>query len=325
MNSEIERETHDGQTAAGSSMRAVALTFVWMLVFVLYVLNVAIAVFAKGSTAWADNTVFSGAILCFNFDRRRMIYAAGAGIPLIILASFCRIAPLHASLLTLGCAGVLVLAYCALNGDPRARQNAQIALLLPLFAVATIEANYGIAHLTPHLLDAALLRLDFGIGGAIRSWTLANPMRLAAANFFYGALPLAVAAGIAFANGRDRGQLLRAACVAAILAVPCYFLAPAVGPAHMGERLAARNCMPSMHLAWALLVWFNVRRPWLRRCALAFVVLTALSTLATGEHYVVDLIAALPFAWVVQQLTVRKWPLRFPARRTVCEAEKVAL
>jgi hypothetical protein len=269
---------------------------------------------ARVDTAWVDTATFSGAILCFSFDRSRTAYAVAAAVPLFALAVYLGVAPLHAALLTLGCGGVIVLTSCALSGSPLARENVQIAVLLPLFAVATNTANHGIAHLTPHLLDAALLRLDCGISAAIRTWTLARPARLEMANVFYGALPLAVALGIASATGQARYRLLRGLCLAAVLAVPCYFLVPAVGPAHIGEPFAARNCVPSLHLTWAMLVWLNARPVWLRRGTFVFVLLTAFATLATGEHYVLDLILALPFAWVMQQLSKRDWTLRFAVR-----------
>ena len=310
MNFEVEQESPDRRSTADSLWKAVALVCVWLFVSVLYVMYVAAAAAAKANTAWVDTATFSGAILCFSFDRLRTAYLVAIAIPLFALAIFFRVAPLHAALLTLGCGGVIVLAYCALNGDPLARQNVQIAVLLPLSAVAMNAGNYGIAHLTPHLFDAALFRLDCGIGAAIRRWTLARSARVELANVFYGALPLAVTTGIASASGQARNRLLCALCFAAILAVPCYFLMPAVGPVHVGEPLAARNCVPSLHLTWALLVWLNARQSWLRQGAFVFVLLTAFATLATGEHYVPDLIAAIPFAWLVQKLSKFDWTLQ---------------
>jgi hypothetical protein len=61
---------------------------------------------------------------------------------------------------------------------------------------------------------------------------------------------------------------------------------------------AARNCMPSLHLAWALILWRTTvgARAAVRWAAIAFVLVTALATLGSGEHYLVDLIVAAPFA-----------------------------
>jgi hypothetical protein len=67
---------------------------------------------------------------------------------------------------------------------------------------------------------------------------------------------------------------------------------------------APRNAIPSLHLTWALLAFWNTRRgpAWLRILALFLLADTALATLGTGQHYLVDLIAAVPFALMVQAL-----------------------
>jgi len=140
----------------------------------------------------------------------------------------------------------------------------------------------------------------------------------------YESLILAIAATYALSLER-RGQPARVLAVmllAGIVGIQAYRLLPACGPVYLlgsecftGElpascaTLAAadlrpiglnpsfpRNAMPSLHVAWALLVycvWRASRWHWL---ALVYVILTALATLAGGEHYLVDLVAACPFA-----------------------------
>jgi hypothetical protein len=63
-----------------------------------------------------------------------------------------------------------------------------------------------------------------------------------------------------------------------------------------------RNAMPSMHMFWAVLMWWNARRSgiWLRAGYLAFLILTILATLGSGEHYLIDLVVSLPFALAIQ-------------------------
>jgi hypothetical protein len=66
---------------------------------------------------------------------------------------------------------------------------------------------------------------------------------------------------------------------------------------------AARNAMPSLHVAWCLLGVYNScwYRSWLLRIyALVALILTAASTLGLGEHYLVDLIVAVPLSVAVQ-------------------------
>lgn len=67
---------------------------------------------------------------------------------------------------------------------------------------------------------------------------------------------------------------------------------------------APRNAIPSLHLTWALLAFWNTRRGpvWLRALTLFLLADTALATLGTGQHYLVDLVAAVPFALMVQAL-----------------------
>ncbi len=72
-----------------------------------------------------------------------------------------------------------------------------------------------------------------------------------------------------------------------------------MGPAHIKTiQTSVRDCMPSLHLAWALLLWIYSGR-WLRIPMLIFAVLTAAATVGLGEHYAIDLVAALPFTWAV--------------------------
>ncbi len=63
--------------------------------------------------------------------------------------------------------------------------------------------------------------------------------------------------------------------------------------------------MPSLHMAWALLVWWYSRGLswWERSIALLFLVFTLLATLGTGEHYLIDLIVAFPFALLIESIS----------------------
>jgi len=71
--------------------------------------------------------------------------------------------------------------------------------------------------------------------------------------------------------------------------------------------LIPRNGVPSLHLTWALLIWWNTRSlpRWARATAFAFVLATAFDTLATGEHYLFDLVVALPFSLWMQASMIR--------------------
>ncbi|MGH9498902.1 MAG: phosphatase PAP2 family protein [Terriglobales bacterium] len=65
-----------------------------------------------------------------------------------------------------------------------------------------------------------------------------------------------------------------------------------------------RNAIPSLHMAWVMLLYWNTKglSRGLRIFVAAYAVMTAVSTLGTGEHYFVDLVAGVPFALAVQAI-----------------------
>jgi hypothetical protein len=70
-------------------------------------------------------------------------------------------------------------------------------------------------------------------------------------------------------------------------------------------------------MAWVLLVWWYSRALswWERSIAFFFLFFTVLATLGTGEHYLIDLVVAFPFAVFVEALVrFRPAALEPPAR-----------
>jgi hypothetical protein len=74
----------------------------------------------------------------------------------------------------------------------------------------------------------------------------------------------------------------------------------AIGSWHTGALASAANqyaAMPSLHIAWAvwctLVVWCVWRRPSVRALAVVYPFVTAFAVLATGNHYVLDLLGGL--------------------------------
>jgi hypothetical protein len=68
-----------------------------------------------------------------------------------------------------------------------------------------------------------------------------------------------------------------------------------------------RNAIPSLHMAWVVLLLWNTnglsRR--IRIFMVVYIALTVAATLGIGEHYLVDLVAGVPFALFVQAVV---WP-----------------
>jgi membrane-associated phospholipid phosphatase len=74
----------------------------------------------------------------------------------------------------------------------------------------------------------------------------------------------------------------------------------AFGSWHSGALASQANqlaAMPSLHMAWAawcgLVMWRISERRWVRGLAILYPLLTALATIATGNHFVLDLVAGL--------------------------------
>ncbi len=65
--------------------------------------------------------------------------------------------------------------------------------------------------------------------------------------------------------------------------------------------------MPSIHVATALLMFLFARGKWWKGFSLMFLVGTSIATLASGEHYVMDLIVAVPFACFVDATVSKRF------------------
>lgn len=78
-----------------------------------------------------------------------------------------------------------------------------------------------------------------------------------------------------------------------------------------------RNAMPSMHFGWCLaacILWWRMGGRALSHAVLGLLLsLTTVATLILGEHYVVDLIVAVPF--VLASLALFSTGVQWPARR----------
>lgn len=182
------------------------------------------------------------------------------------------------------------------------------------------------------VLDLYLLSFDGSLhtqlsalfGRAFRQWPVFRGFSL----FFY--VGLALPLGLVYAGHlRKRGARALPFMVATLAAGPAaivmYNLFPAIGPHNLlGEsfpfhglsteqarRLFVEaitvpggecNAMPSLHMGWTLLAWWNARGlSWPRRMtALLFVVFTFVATLGTGEHWFIDLVVAVPFMVALQ-------------------------
>jgi hypothetical protein len=168
----------------------------------------------------------------------------------------------------------------------------QLAALTPVFLTINSAVLSYVNSITPVTYDALLLKWDFGISAAVRSWSVALMQPL---DLVYDALPLFIVLCIVVL-GREKNSLMAAFVIGSLIFPLLSLLCPAVGPAHVGDPHAPRNCMPSMHLTWTLQLWVYSKATW-KWVFGAIAFLTAWATLATGEHYSLDLVGAVLFTW----------------------------
>jgi hypothetical protein len=202
------------------------------------------------------------------------------------------------------------------KGQPR-DGNLVIAVAMPVAALIFTFVFAWVDRATPVTYDNLLASWDHGISASVRSWTLTRPWISSSLLFVYMAMPTAILVTIVLTRKFRRARLVWSTILGALLVVPCFLLFPAVGPIHVGDPNAPRNCVPSMHLTWALFLWINTRG-WVKWVTGIFAALTAVATISTGEHYVFDLLVALPWTWFITVLA------GWLAKRSLAEGVAVA-
>lgn len=187
--------------------------------------------------------------------------------------------------------------------------------------------------LHPKTLDLYLYSFDgslgtqisFLMGMAFVKWHAFRQLGV----FFYDGLPVAIALvcaqQIAAREGRGLSTVTGLVATGPI-GVLTYNLFPALGPRlislwqfpfhpltraqTMSLPLAEisahgpRNAIPSLHMAWVLLIWWYSRGLswWVRAIAFLFLIFTVAATIGTGEHYFIDLVVGFPFAVFMETL-----------------------
>lgn len=178
--------------------------------------------------------------------------------------------------------------------------------------------------LLPWKYDHVLFRMDeaLGLPAYVAARPLQGPWRTALTVVYELMVPMMIA-WFLVVRGRARRAALILTYVAELVTGPLlYMLLPACGPVYaFGAgwlnpppvdagtiRLTGMpNAFPSLHVGTALvLVLFAPGRVW-KAIALAFLAGTALATLATGEHYVIDLAAGLVFGCFAAMVGERRY------------------
>lgn len=247
--------------------------------------------------------------------------------------------------LFLGTASLLVLTWNVLwtrgPGHKKALTTFYAAVAFPAAWMVIWFNLLFTQRLYPQTYDLSLYRLDSSLGFqpsfVLGNLAESNPLITYFTLLIYTSIPLAV--GCSYGQYRRREsqpvKLVFLLAGALLVGYALYALYPAAGPRFAfghafparapalnqlitdpGLALAPRNCVPSLHFAIALLVFWNTRgarRLW-RAVALLYLCAIAFATLATGQHYAVDLVIAFPFALVLQAIWTTILSLRSAER-----------
>lgn len=207
-------------------------------------------------------------------------------------------------------------------GDPaRLTRNVVMLTAIPaLCALSTLAVGFAI-KLTPYTYDYTLYAFDHSLGGpafVLGRFMAGHPSLFFACSVIYNALPLwAALAWMLVMAYPPRRTWHAQACFILLGAIGflLYQVCPAAGPSYrfagfpwtepnpatlpMGAALlapCARNAMPSLHIAWAVLFLFiSLELKWpFRVASLVIAVATLAAILGSGEHYLVDAMIAVP-------------------------------
>jgi len=202
------------------------------------------------------------------------------------------------------------------------------AMVLPVFSLIAGVSINAVTKAQPPAYDFYLYAFDSGLGitpGALVARLFdALPWLGISASVTYSLLLLFPTLYDAWGLRRGvRSSLMTAFVVGGVCGFIFYQICPGLGPVYVfGSRFpahlpepgqfdlamyrgaGARNAMPSMHMTWALLVWWSAWEltPLARFIASCFAALTFFATLGFGEHYLVDLIVAVPFALLIEAI-----------------------
>jgi hypothetical protein len=205
---------------------------------------------------------------------------------------------------------------------------------IPGFVILTGLLLIRLSELLPLTYDSYLLAVDSTLGFVpayeVGRWFQQHPALALTSGLPYMTLPFEAALVYAASSrgllpGVTPWRVLGSCAAAGVAGAVLYCVYPATGPRLAfpgfpnppGElpiqslalaNGAPRNAMPSLHLAWTLLLWrFTRGGPfWTRLLTTFWLVGTLLATLGLGEHYAVDLIVSVPFALTIEAVWVRR-------------------
>ena len=175
-----------------------------------------------------------------------------------------------------------------------------IGMFYPAYVMidATLLATMGKTVSHRRLLDDLFSRMEGGISAQVFHWSQHHPAVAVPFAAAYSGIGLFIAFSLAFGDWR---RILRAYAWMLLIAPVFYFIFPAVGPGYITDASAPINCLPSVHLTTAILGTVYLPRSW-KWVGFVFIALTTCATITTGQHYLIDLVASVPFAAIIMKL-----------------------
>jgi hypothetical protein len=180
------------------------------------------------------------------------------------------------------------------------------------------------SHLVLWKYDEILLVLDQCLG--VSAAAVARPLQGVALVPLYAAYNWIIPVTALWLWGmknKDRQVVLLLAYVAELVAGlglyavvpvcgPIYALGaarlhPVIGEAHLVQLASVPNGFPSLHVATAVLLVMVSEGRWWRTAACVFLIATVLATLATGEHYILDLVPGFVFGCFAANVGFCRW------------------
>jgi hypothetical protein len=238
----------------------------------------------------------------------------------------------------LGFGAILLLGLRIVWSDREARKNSVAflapALILIVFILVSSNVLRISGALSPQTEDAWLYAFDGSLGFqpsfAVGRVMFSHLFLARSAFLTYLALPFAMAVVCAWktepAAKRISWDMLLIILLAGVGGWVLYNVVPGTGPIYVFggnfpwheiayrdlpgfalRKIALpigipRNAMPSLHMGWAVLLYWNSKgfARALRIIMFVFVIFTVIATLGGGQHYFIDLIVSLPFVLAVQ-------------------------
>ncbi len=218
----------------------------------------------------------------------------------------------------------LAIVWMLMDEKDRTRPLLVVAMVLNMFYGYLLNFVMGKENgLVPWKYDYVLARLDgaLGISAATIASSLQGAARWPLEIVYLLMVPMMVVWFLVARRNRLTRPLTLAYITVLLLGLTLYAMLPACGPmyafgkqwlhppvvAPIAIRMAGNpNAFPSLHLATALIFVLLSAGPASRTFSLSFFIATALATISTGEHYVIDLVGGVAFGCLAVTIGQRR-------------------